>query len=165
MQAGRCWESRHFKAVSSDLLPRGWLQTVHMWGLYCVPAAVPWILLSGSIFLLFSPVLCSTPLLLAEISPPTPLQHTLCWGTKVALERGAGRWVSLHGDRQSHWLPRDLQDSWQRGEVTLPSLPPQAPLASLRKTPRQKGPPPTKAMLQAIPQGPEGIAATLQPAV
>lgn len=90
-------------------------------------------------FLPFSPVLYSTLLFLAEISPPAPLWHTLCGGTGAAPEGGAGRRVSLHGDGQSLRLPVDLQDTWQRDEMTPPSSLPQAPIGRPEKNSTAKG--------------------------
>ena len=111
---------------------------VHVRGLHRIPAAVPWILLSGSISC-YSALFCIPLLLLADISPPTLPWHTLCGGTGAAPEGGAGRWVSLRGDGQSWWLPGNLQETWRRGEMTLPSPLPQAPIGQPEKNSKAKG--------------------------
>lgn len=75
-------------------------------------------------FLLFSPVLYSTLLFLAEISPTALLWYILCGTLEQHPEEvQAGEWV---WDRQSQWLLGELQDlqdtqactSWRLGRLT-----------------------------------------------
>lgn len=140
MQVGRCWESVGFKGTS-------WSPASALGLAANGPRAGPpprlchraMDFVIWKYFLLFSPVLYSTLLFLAKISPPALLRHTLHGGTGAAPEGGAGRWVSLHGDRQSWRLPRDLQDTWRRGEMTLPLPLSQAPIVQPEKNSTVKG--------------------------